>query len=157
MVTFGEEERIPIQDFVYAWRLTDEKYDLLPEKLLERVTFLNQSASERIQRPDEPLRDNLAPNERLYEIHEAMSLKGSDSADHDRYRHWLASLPVPCSEQIYVLYQGSEPHAVVLDWFTFVATWDSWWYADDLDVFDDSMGWALIIHHEEEAWFVTRR
>lgn len=46
---------------------------------------------------------------------------------------------------------------MIVPWKLLVKYFDSFYYADDLTVIDETLSWALLFYHEDEIYFGTNK
>jgi hypothetical protein len=160
MVTFDTSQIINIAGFAYAWRITDPKWDKLPNAVLRQLKPLSEAASRVVDEKSMSLRRRgpFIVCEENYRIVSDCSLVDAEPHEVQRIRSWFLGLPIESSEQIYVHWANVEPTTtIVTEWATFREVWDSLWYPfDALDVFDDTLAWAVLMEQEEQALYVEK-
>lgn len=158
MVHHDSSQVIAIEDFPFAWRITDPKWTSLPKEVLSRIKPLTAARAKQVF-DSSPLRDRVVGGYPFDPCrHHAVahvSLEGTDDTDRDRVASWLGALPIANNTEVYVCWQADEGVAVITDWKTFSEVWDDLWYPfDSVCVLDDSTDWALLLGPEEHAVFI---
>ncbi|HEY3282147.1 MAG TPA: hypothetical protein VGN26_07725 [Armatimonadota bacterium] len=161
MVTYSESDLIPRAEFPFAWRLTDpSRGDIPSAEALARLHPLNDQRSREVWEYGSVKLRRWGPHALRTENYHAVSvcsLEGCDEADEERAYQWLRGLPVPLAEQVYVTCWREPPVVLATDWSTFTETWTDLWYPFDVvDVFDDSLEWAVLLGPEEFAVLAKR-
>jgi len=154
MVHYAESDVIPISQFPYAWRLTDERWDRLPEVDLAQIVPLGQPRGAELNLLGRGYRRPLglpAVNTNRYHVVSDCSLPAT-GAGFAAGRAWLETLPVSNVELVYISW--SNDAAVVTNWGMVKRWWDAFWYLDVLNIFDDSLQWGLLFGGEEHAVWV---
>ncbi len=157
MVTYKSTDLIPIGDFAYAWRITDEKWDCLSSDVLQHIRPLTLQRGSLVSEQAGTFRYGgpFYVNTTHYHVTSDCSCRVDNSVGYEnKVNHWLSQLPINPNEAVYVSW--SNDVAIVTDWGTYKVTWDSLWYLDVLAVFDDSLEWAVLFGPEEFAVFVEK-
>ena len=148
---------IPMEEFPLGWRLTDSKYRVLPSAHLEQIKPLDSASAKRLFEMTKPwYREQPFTQGFLADI-ASTPISGRDGErEIKRVRKWLYQRGIPFKHRVLLSWSNTE--AAVTTWKMFVRYWDDLWYpgSDDLAVFDESLGWALFLWHEEEAFFASR-
>lgn len=155
MVHFTPSEVIAMAEFYYAWRLTDERWDRLPDGVLERIHPLSPGMrGKQMWEQDQLFRYPRAlVNGNRYHATELCCLEDGYDGTDNHVKAWLQALPIEPCEEIYISWSNLE--AVVTDWATFVEYWDSFWYPFNvLNVYDDTHAWGVLFGPEEFAAYV---
>ena len=156
MVKYSSSDLINIEDFVFAWRITDARWDKLPTEVLERICPLSTQYSTTICELSTAFQ---MPETRQvsgdYRISQWTSLEENGHTDRERIKNWLIHLPIQQTECVYVFWKGNV--TIVVEWNLFVQIWDSLWYPfDNVYVFDETLDWAAMFGPEERAIYVDR-
>lgn len=157
MVHYFSCDVIPITEFAYAWRLTDDRWDELPDAVLKRIVPLSLMRGEQIVELSSIFRNSgpFCVNASRYHVTHSVTLAETDATSAQRVQGWLTTLPVHPRESVYVSWGNRA--AIVTEWSTFVGVWDSLWYPFDvLDVFDDSLSWGVLFGPEQFAVMVEQ-
>lgn len=140
--------------FPLSWRITDERWSKQSEEVLSRLVFLNSerarllTAQTRVFRYEYPWRLRYES----WHAEESTSLDYRNDSDVNLVRRWLDNLPVTRDTEVYVVW--ARQTALVTRWETMAAIWDDLFYPfDEMNVFDDTLGWALLLGQEECAVF----
>lgn len=145
---------IPMDDFSLKWRFTEEKYDVLPDEHLEQLKplskeaslFLSNYISMRSLHQDLPFKENF-----FRTIDKAKITSGNEK----EIKKWLYQRGIPFQKNVFLSWEPT--NAMIVPWKLFVKYFDSFYYADDLTIFDQSMDWALLFYHEDEIYFGTNK
>ncbi len=147
---------IPMDDFRYKWRFTDEKYDKLPESHLDQLKPLDQESAlflaEYISKAnlhnDVPFRKNF-----FRTIDKAKILDGNEQ----EIKKWLYQRGLPFDKPVFLSWGTAD--AMIVPWKLLIKYFDAFYYSgsDDLTVFDQSLEWALLFFHEDEIYFGTNK
>lgn len=160
MVTFVDRELLPLEQFVLAWRITNAKWDHLPEQALNRIFALTPEGVGRVAAMAKEFRSEtypLLPKAALWQVKTPFSFEEESPEDTTRINRWLSALPIASDEQVYI-HWATHRAAIMTDWATFQAYWNSFVYPfDAVTLFDDSLDWALLLGQEERAWFLSKR
>jgi hypothetical protein len=154
MVTYNLSDTVDITDFPYAWRVTEERWARLPDALLHRLKCLNSEKAAAVCQQGRGFRaPNALINGAEYHGKIGISLDYENDDGIRCIREHLLSLPIRGSEEVYVSW--SNDAALISDWSTFCLIWDDLWYPFDvIEVFDDSLDWAVLMGPEEYAIYV---
>lgn len=155
MTSYNTSDAVSMDDFPYAWRVTDERWALLPNEVLARIQPLSLERGKQVARQGSVFRHSgpFYVNIEHYHVVEACSLETRSHSEGGNVRQWLSQLPINPQEQVYVSWGNNA--AVATDWITFSMVWENLWYPFDvLDVFDDSLNWAVLFGPEEFAVFI---
>lgn len=148
---------IPMEEFPLRWRFTDPRYDVLPPDHLVQVRPLAPESARRVWDLTLPLHGALPFTPGFFRSVESIRLDGADPEAVGAVRKWLFGRGVPFAAEVYLSYQPGE--AIATTWKMLIKYWPAFWYAgsDDLTVSDGSLAWALLLWHEEEAFFGDNR
>ncbi|MCD8413640.1 DUF2947 family protein [Tenacibaculum finnmarkense] len=147
---------ISMTEFNLKWRFTEEKYDYLPEQHLNELKPLDNTGAEFLA---EFLSD--------YKVHNEMPFKNGMFRNLDKAKifennekeitKWLYQRAIPFDKEVFLSWDGN--NGMITKWKFVVKYWNSLFYggADDLTIFDQSLQWVLLFHHEEEIYFGTNK
>jgi len=147
-------------EFPLKWRFTDPKHVLLSDEHLAQVRPLDEKSSRKLW--SFILESNLHASdpflEDFFQSVESISIPNStgDYAEEDsRVRKWLYRCALPFDKRVLLSWQPEL--AVETTWKMLVKYWSDFYYpvSDDLTVFDESLQWALLFHHNEKVFFGT--
>lgn len=158
----NKSDKVPIRDFLYGWRFTDPKWDKLPEDILSKIQPLSPQQSELIERAGTALRFHgpYVAKTDAYNIVSQTSLVENTEQDSITIGNWFDALSGnETRKEVYVSWVSTvTPAAVIAPWKIFVQYWNSFFYPFDVvNVFDDSLNWAVLLGQEEYAVYVERR
>lgn len=156
MVTYSFVDIIPIHNFTYAWRITDKQRASLSAAVLQHILPISSAGSKEICRRGRSFRCNKPPyvNTAYYHVMSHCSLEGTNTSNEDRIQHWFRQLPIKGTEQLYISWGDSV--AIITEWAIFTEIWDNLWYPfDAVDIFDETMDWAVLFGPEEFAVFLA--
>jgi hypothetical protein len=145
---------ISMDDFNLKWRFTDENYDKLPQLHIDQLKPLDHPASKFLWdfivatnlHNDIPFKHDFFRN-----IDKAKILEGNEK----EIKKWLYQRRIPFDKMVYLSYQPDT--AIIVPWKLLIKYFDSFYYSDDLTVFDQSLNWALLFFHEDEIYFGTNK
>lgn len=154
-------ERLPYDSarFPYSWRIEDERWDKLPPEIMGQLSVFSESTVVALHEMVSAFREPgpFVPKEGKLKIASRCSLVEEHIDDSARIQHWFATLPIPCHESVYVHWSNQQDAALAMTWSLFRAIWNSLWYPfSSVEVFDDSLEWAVLLGQEEEAWFMAQ-
>jgi hypothetical protein len=145
---------IPMDDFRLKWRFTEEKYDKLPDQHLDQLKPLDNEAAKFLW-------DYIAKTN----LHNDIPFKKDFFRTIDRARisdgnekeikKWLYQRGLPFDKYVFLSYQPTD--AIIVPWKLLIKYFGSFYYSDDLTVFDQSLTWALLFYHEDEIYFGTNK
>jgi len=141
-----------MDDFRLKWRFTDGKYDDLPNMHLEQLKPLDKKASEFLWNyisetnlhADTPFKTDFFKT-----IDKAKILEGNKK----EIKKWLYQRGLPFEKDVFLSWQPTD--AMIVPWKLLIKYFDSFYFADDLTVIDQSLNWALLFYHEDEIYFGT--
>jgi hypothetical protein len=141
------------QQFPYAWRWTDARWNVLPpEKLAKVRPLVETKAREVCERGFQCLDRSMLRREFFAEI---VAFNDSKSSDPGRARAWLAAQPVEGDTAIFVCW--GDALAVQTRWSVFCEFWDDFCYPmEAVLIWPASEQWALLYHPEERLYFGKR-
>lgn len=158
MINFDniKEHIIGVDDFQLKWRLSDEQYDVIPNQHLEQLKPLNRNASKFLA--DYLLNSTVHsdfPFKKGY-------FKTTDNAKILKHKEkeikkWLYQRGLPFDKEVFLSWDND--NAVIAPWELVIKYFDSFYYggSDDLTIFDESLTWAVLFHHEDEIYFGTNQ
>jgi hypothetical protein len=148
---------IPMEQFALKWRFTDPRYRALPPVHLEQLKPLSSESSRRLWDLRLPLHEELPFTAGFFRVVESIPLDKADLTAIRGVRKWLFNRGVPFKSPVFLSYRPE--WAIATTWKMVVKYWDDFWYpgSDDLTVIDESLAWALLLWHEEEAFFGDNR
>ncbi len=155
MVTYSATDVIPMRNFIYEWRITDDRWDSLPSEILEHIIPLSSERSEQICQRGRAFRQEESPHAPSSSYHTVSqcSLESVDSADDEHIQQWFKTLPIKQIEQVYISWGDNV--AAITEWSIFTKVWNSLWYTfDAVEVFDDTLKWAVLFGPEEIATYL---
>ena len=144
---------IPINDFRLKWRFTDDKYDKLPDLHLSQLKPLDNLASQFLW-------DYISQTNLHFDIPFKKDFfktidKAKISGDNEKeIKKWLYHRGLPFDKDVFLSWQPTD--AMIVPWKLFIKYFNTFYYADDLTVFDESLNWALLFYHEDEIYFGTK-
>lgn len=145
---------IPMVDFRLKWRFTEEKYDKLPDQDLEQLKPLDNQAAkflwDYITQTDLH-KDTPFKKDYFRTIDKARILYGNEKV----IKKWLYQRGLPFDKPVFLSWQPTE--AMIVPWKLLIKYFDSFYYAEDLTVIDQSLNWALLFYHEDEVYFGTNK
>jgi hypothetical protein len=152
-----ELSHIPIEQWRYSRRLADTRYRMLPAHHLAQVHPLVPESAKRIWELALPMHRDFPFTEGFFRAVESTPLVFAEPDAARATRTWLFHRRLPFKARVFLSWQPDE--AVDTTWKMVVKYWDDFWYpgSDDLTVFDISLTWALLLWHEEEAFFGDNR
>jgi hypothetical protein len=144
------ESSLPFEAFRLRWRFEPPQRNPPPAHQLARIHVLSEEGSRRLWELTQPLHTSDPFTAGLFRDIASTSLAESSPSD---VRKWLYRRGLPCAHDVYLSW--SSDTSVRTSWKLLVKYWDDFWYpmSDDLTVIDGDMGWALLLHHEGEAFF----
>lgn len=147
---------IPMNEFIFNWRITEEMYSLLTKHQLNEFKPLDKEASNFL--------DNFIGNAALHRqipfkkgffriIDKVKILEGNEN----EIKKWLYHRALPFDKTVYLSWNRET--SMKTKWKYVVKYWDPILYggSDDLTVFDDSLEWALLFYHENEIYWGTNK
>lgn len=151
-----EKHIIPMDNFMFKWRFTEDEYDNLPDLHLSELKPLDKGGAEFLTEfidtcklhSDFPFRKNFFRNNDHTRI-----LEGNDK----QISKWLYYRGLPFDKKVYLSWDGT--NGMITKWKFVVKYWDSLFYggSDDLTIFDPSLEWSLLFFHEGEIYFGTNK
>jgi hypothetical protein len=147
--------RISLENFGLNWRFTDGKYDLLSEECLKKLLPLSADASKIlfdylsvVLHKDFPFTKDCFSDD---------DIKYTNAENHVQIQQWLLSQTNTNPEQkVYVSWNNNE--AMIVPWELFIKHLDIFYYSgtDDLTVVDETMKWALLLHHSDTIYLAKK-
>lgn len=141
-----------LTDFPLAWRWTDKEHTVLPDHALSHIS------------PQDP--------EQAQSLHRlSLQFLGSDSLSPQQFTIEQLSLgtqePQPITNWLHEKHQQQETQvflswaqdmAVITNWGILTKYWQDFYYpsSDDLVVWPEHLGWAVLFHHAEFIQFGKR-
>lgn len=146
---------IPMAQFALKWRFTDPKYHVLPAGDLEQIKPLDNGSAKWLSDLTGGWHREHPFVRGLFAHTTSMSLDYENAKERRQVRTWLLHRGLPLNQPVFVSWD--QTWAAVTNWKMVAKYWDDLWYpgSDDLDVFDESLSWALFFWHEEEAFFAS--
>ena len=146
---------IPMTEFALRWRFTDPKYRLLPATHLAQVQPLDAVSSRRLQDTASRWSYETDPANGTFATAARTSIDAYTPDEVCRVRTWLYERGIPLSRRVFLSWNGEL--AALTTWKMVIRYWDAFWYpsSDDLLVLDASQSWALLLWHEEHAFFAS--
>lgn len=143
-----------MDDFMLKWRFTDERYDLLPDMHLEQLKPLSKNASrflwDFISEID--LHGNTPFKRNFFRTIDKMKIYEGKEKE---VKKWLFERGLSFEKDVFLSWEPTE--AMIVPWKIFIKYFDSFYYADDLTILDQSVNWALLFYHESEIYFGTNK
>ena len=141
-----------LKEFPLAWRWTDEKYALLPEKVLSRI--IPQSSEQAACLFKESLR--FCSKDGLDEKQFSLTQIITRDIEPALVSAWLIACLNNLDTRVFLSWQPST--AVSTTWGIFAEYWSEFCYpaSDDLNVWSETHSWMLLYHHEELLQFGRR-
>jgi len=148
---------IPMEQFALKWRFTDARYRVLPPHHLAELQPLAPESARRIWDLTLPLHRDVPFTDGFFRTVESTPLDSADPEAVRAVRKWLFRRRLPFRARVLLSYQPGE--AIATTWKMVVKYWEDLWYpgSDDLTVVDGSLTWALLLWHEEQAFFGDNR
>ncbi|MBC7536928.1 MAG: hypothetical protein H7258_14655, partial [Ferruginibacter sp.] len=145
---------IPMDNLGRKWRFTDNKYDKLPEKHLDRLKPLDNQAAKFLWdyiakinlHEDIPFKKDF-----FLTIKKVKVLDGNEQ----EIKKWLYQRGLPFDKAVFLSWDQTD--AMIVPWKLLIKYFDSFYYggSDDLTIIDQSLNWALLFFHEDEIYFGT--
>lgn len=134
-----------IQSLPLAWRWTDEKYALLPEDVLAKISPLPVEESVLLYKASLSFLSKDGLNEKLFSI---IELSTSDASS-EEVTTWLRERHQVEDTLVYLSWQPDL--AVKTTWGVFCEYWSDFCYpvSDDLVIRSNQCKWVFLYHHEE--------
>ncbi|MGV3632279.1 MAG: DUF2947 family protein [Bacteroidota bacterium] len=145
---------IPMEDFRLKWRFTEEKYDILPDLHLEQLKPLSPEASQFLWNfiREINLHSNLPFKRNLFRTTDKIRIYEGKEKE---IKKWLFERGLAFEKDVFLSWQPED--AMIVPWKLFIKYFDSFYYADDLTILDQSLNWALLFYHESEIYFGTNK
>ncbi|HEX7845636.1 MAG TPA: hypothetical protein VF476_07500 [Chitinophagaceae bacterium] len=144
------EHIISMNEFPLKWRFTDKKYDHLAEIHLDQLQPLDKTASQFLWKfiSNSALFENTPFKKDYFRTINRLKIEAGKEAD---TKKWLYHRGLPFDKKIFLSWQPEE--AMIVPWKLLIKYFDSFYYYEDLTVFDQSLSWALLFYHESELYF----
>ena len=141
-----------IREHPLAWRWTDPKYTVLPDDVLAQMQPIEQQEAERLFQQSLHFLATDSPSSREFPD----IVRHSADVAVEAVRHWLREQQPDMSTTVFVSWQ--QDVALRTTWEVFTAHWDDFCYpaSDEVLIWPESGGWALLYHHEQEFQFGRR-
>lgn len=141
-----------LKDFPLAWRWTDEKYALLPDDVLSRISPQTSEQADRLFKESLRFCGTDGLDERWFSLTQ-IGTKGVEPA---RVSEWLMACHNNTDTTVFLSWQPNT--AVSTTWGIFAQYWSEFCYpaSDDLNVWSEAHSWVLLYHHEELLQFGRR-
>jgi hypothetical protein len=145
MVTYSEDDVVDFSEFGYAWRFSGNPWGEITDEEKDAIKILSKERSNLVYVAGTPLRSSGNVNIKQYHVvsEQYFTCELKDEAEE---RAWLDSLPIKESEDIYINYWGPDI-SVITTWKIFKEHYDDFWYEDQINLFDDTLDWALLLGH----------
>jgi len=151
-------ETEPFSKFDLAQRLEDPQHEGLPAAVLGLLRPLSSSGELLVREVARRFRrmGPFVPLIAEFSVFATIDLNIEDIEDTKRLQQWLVCLPVNCASTVCV-HWSHRNCALLTDWSTFRAVWNSLWHPFDVvEVFDEGLEWALLLGQEDVGWFMHR-
>jgi hypothetical protein len=146
------EDVIPMNQFRLNNRFTNERYVTFPNLHLQQLKPLGKRGSRFLW--DYTIKSNLhgnAPFKKDFfrKIDKAPIKEGNEKET----KMWLQKCGLPFDKPVYLSWQPNE--AMIVPWKIFINYFDHFYSCNvcDLTVIDQSLNWALLVHHQEKIYF----
>jgi len=145
-----------MEDFIFKWRFTDEKYDLLPDNHLNELKPLDKEASNFLADflSKTTLHDQIPFRKGFFStMHKTKIVEGTEID----IKEWLYHRALPFDQTVFLSWDRET--SMKTKWKYVVKYWDALFYSasDDLTVFDDSLEWAVLFYHENDIYWGTNK
>lgn len=151
MVTYAGDDVIALEDFSYAWRFLEAKYTDMSVEAVRDLVPLSAERSKQVCALGAGIRNSGSPyvnTARFSAVREHRLAREDEASDADY--EWFSAIPIAPNERVYVSWRNDV--TLVTSWESFIAHWEDTWYPfDTVDVFDETMRWAVLIGPEECA------
>ncbi len=139
-----------LKDFPLKWRWTDERWNLLPLEISQKIIPLTERKAEEI---DKIHRQYLSSDGLDDEIFQKIETIGTETTDILVVQNWLKSRIL--IEQNYIVISWNQKLAVKTTWEIFCNYWDDFCYpaSDDITISSADLTWLLFYFHEEYISF----
>jgi hypothetical protein len=140
-----------MDDFRLKWRFTEE-YNRLPDSHLAQLKPLNKKASEFLWNyiSGTNLHDNTPFKKGFFKTVDKAKILEENQKE---IKKWLYQRGLPFEKDVFLSWQPTD--AMIVPWKLLIKYFDSFYFADDLTVIDQSLNWALLFYHEDEIYFGT--
>jgi hypothetical protein len=155
MVSYSDDDSLPTAHTAYAsLHISDETLDKLSNDLLRKLHALSPERARQLSAQGCRLRQELLGS-RVGNLIATHSLSEADFENSHAIAQWFAELPIESSRQIYMSW--GDKHVIITEWSVFLALWDNLYYPhDSIDIFDNSLSWALMFGPNEQVIFARR-
>lgn len=155
MVNYSSDEIVSIENFPYYWRISGKPWGLLTNEQRLGIRPMIAKRSLEICYMGRQLRNKEIPivNIDQYHVVSEQSLNTDNPSKQRVIAQWLKSIPIDSTEQVYCCWRNDV--AVIVTWGILMQVWEDLWYPFDIiDVFDESLMWAILIGPEEFAVYI---
>jgi hypothetical protein len=141
-----------LKDFTLAWRWTNEKYALLPEKVLSRIVPQTSARAAHLFRDSVCFCGTDGLDEKQLSL---IQIRTKDVAP-ALVTEWLFECHGDAETPVFLSWEPKT--AVSTTWGIFAQYWSEFCYpaSDDLNVWSKANSWMLHYHHEEFFQFGRR-
>jgi hypothetical protein len=157
VVIVSDADACGLGDFRYGWRVATPRWNVLLPEELARIRPLGPTKTAELAGRAPAFHQYPSPfDPTAYHVVSELSLREVEA---EAGRLWLRSLPVPASEELYLVWKhfGTPTGAVVTEWGLVETYWDDFWYPFDIVVaFDESLAWMVIFGPQEHVVFAER-
>lgn len=151
MQSFEKSDFRSIESFPLKWRWTDERWNKLPDNVLNEIKPLTEPKASKICQYTLEFSDQSGLIESLFEQTE----KVTSDTETSEIQRWLLTLSGELNQTVIVSWDNRL--AVLVKWKVFCEYWDDFCYpsSDDIMIFPISEEWMLFYSHSE--YFVFGR
>lgn len=148
------EHIIPMEEFTMKWRFTEEPYDELPDIHLQQLKPLDKQASQFLWDfiSSSGIHTDIPFKKGFFKTTDKAKIGNSNQ---NEIRKWLYQRGLSFDKDVFLSWQPGE--AMIAPWKLVVKYFDSFYYADDLTIIDQSLQWAVLFYHEDEIYFGTNK
>jgi hypothetical protein len=151
-----EKHIISIDHFTLKWRLTEENYDVLPDRHLSEIVPFDAEASLFLH---ELIMQTTLHGQFPFKKDFFKTIDTTYSTDENTLaiRKWLYRRGLPFDKTVYLSWDAKT--SLRTKWKYVVKYWDTFFYggSDDLTVFDESFEWAMLFAHHGDIYWGTNR
>ena len=145
---------ISFDNFQLSWRITDDKYDKLPDQHLDQLKPLDKAASQFLWDfiANTDLHNEIPFKKDFFRTIDNVKIL----ADNEReVKKWLYHRGLPFDKLVFLSWDRE--NSMIVPWKLLIKYFDCFYYpaSDDLTVIDQSLNWALLFFHEDEIYFGT--